>query len=83
MTILVALSNIAADQAKPTQKTMKRCQQLLDYMHYNPNTVICFQASDMILNVHSDALYLSVTKERSRAGEYFFLGSICAAQVNE
>ena len=30
----------------------------------------------MILNVHSDAFYLSAPKARSRAGRYFFLGSI-------
>ena len=30
----------------------------------------------MILNVHSDASYLSAPKARSRAGGYFFLGSI-------
>jgi hypothetical protein len=30
----------------------------------------------MILNVHSDALYLSAPKACSRAGGYFFLGSI-------
>jgi hypothetical protein len=30
----------------------------------------------MILNVHSDASYLTAPKARSRAGGYFFLGSI-------
>jgi hypothetical protein len=30
----------------------------------------------MILNVHSDASYLSTPKARSRAGDYFFLGSL-------
>ena len=30
----------------------------------------------MILNVHSDASYLSAPKARSRAGVYFFLGGI-------
>jgi hypothetical protein len=30
----------------------------------------------MILNVHSDALYLSAPKARNCAGGYFFLGSI-------
>ncbi len=33
-------------------------------------------ASDMILNIHSDALYLSAPKACSRAGGCFFLGSI-------
>jgi hypothetical protein len=30
----------------------------------------------MILNVHSDVSYLSAPKARSRAGGYFFLGSL-------
>ena len=29
----------------------------------------------MILNIHSDASYLSAPKARSRAGGFFFLGS--------
>ena len=30
----------------------------------------------MVLNVHSDASYLSASRARSRAGGYFFLGSL-------
>ena len=30
----------------------------------------------MILNLHSDASYLSAARGRSRAGGYFFLGSL-------
>ena len=58
----MALSAIAQDQAKPTEKTMQRVRQLLDYMHTNPNAIICFYASDMILNFHLDASYLSAGK---------------------
>ena len=45
-------------------------------MHSNPNAVIRFYASDMILNLHSDASYLTAPKGRSRAGGCFFLGSL-------
>ena len=38
--------------------------------------LIRYRASDMILNVHSDASYLSAPKARSRASGYFFLGSL-------
>ena len=72
----MALSAIAAEQAKPTQETMKRVHHLLDYMRSNPNAKIRFRASDMILNIHSDASYLTASKGRSRAGGYFFLGSL-------
>jgi len=75
-TILMALSAIAADQANPTERTQKRVTQFLDYMATHPDARIRFRASDMVLNVHSDASYLSAPKARSRAGGYFFLGSI-------
>jgi hypothetical protein len=45
-------------------------------MWTHPDAIIWYRASDMILNVHSDASYLSAPKARSRAGGYFFLGSI-------
>ena len=55
---------------------MERVNQLLDYMHTHPNAKIGFQASDMFLNIHSDASYLTAANARSRAGGYFFLGSL-------
>ena len=42
----------------------------------NPEAKICYYASDMVLNVHSDASYLTAPKAISRAGAHFFLGSI-------
>jgi hypothetical protein len=42
----------------------------------HPDAKIRYEASDMILNVHSDASYLSAPKAHSHAGVYFFLGSI-------
>ena len=45
-------------------------------MWTHPDARIRFRASDMILNVHSDASYLSAPKARSRAGGYYFLGSL-------
>ena len=75
MTILHALSAIASEQQTPTKRTVERVHQLLDYMATNPNAVVRFYASDMILNLHSDASYLSAGQGRSRAGGYFFLGS--------
>ena len=76
MTILLALNAIAGAQAAPTKNTLKRVHQLLNYMATNPNAVIRYRASDMILNAHSDASYLSAPRARSRAGGYFFLGSL-------
>ena len=52
---------------------MDEVQQLLVYLASNPNAIILYHASGMILFIHSDASYLSVTKARSRASGVFFL----------
>jgi hypothetical protein len=61
-TILMALANIATQQAAPTENTKKRVNQFLDYMWTHPDAIICYRASDMILNVHSNASYLSAPR---------------------
>jgi hypothetical protein len=75
-TILMTLLEIALQQAAPTENTMESVNQFLDYMWTHPDAIIWYHASDMILNVHSDALCLSAPKACSPAGGYFFLGSI-------
>ena len=76
LTILASLSEIAPQQAAPTENTMKKVNHFVDYMACNPRAVIRFYASDMILNCHSDASYLTAPNARSRAGGHFSLGSI-------
>jgi hypothetical protein len=74
MTVLMALSTIAVDQTKATERTMERCTQLLDYLAHHAEAKVSFRASDMILNIHSEASYLSEAKARSRACGHFFMG---------
>ena len=57
LTIQQPLNATIEEQSNPTEKTLERVSQLLDYMATNPDTVIRFYAPDMILNVHSDASY--------------------------
>jgi hypothetical protein len=45
-------------------------------MWTHPNAKIHYCASNMILNVHFDASYLSAPCTRSHASVYFFLGSL-------
>eukprot|EP00804_Cyclotella_cryptica_P002622 CCRYP_010444-RD/>CCRYP_010444-RD protein AED:0.34 eAED:0.29 QI:0/-1/0/1/-1/0/1/0/485 len=75
-TLLPGLSAIASEQAQATMLTMERCQHILDYCASNPEAKLRFRASDMILNIHSDASYLSATRARSQVAGYYFLGSI-------
>ena len=58
-TILTALKSIAAHQANPTEKTIQKVNQLLDYMVTHPDPIITYYAIDMVLAGHSDALRLS------------------------
>jgi hypothetical protein len=72
-TLLVALGAISSTQAQATQLTQDECLWVLDYIASNPDAVIRYHASDMVLYLHSDASYLSETRARSRAGGHFFL----------
>ena len=74
MTILMGLSLITVEQTKATERTMG---QFIDLLHYLPSiqdAKVRFHASDMVMNIHSDASYLSETKARSRACGHFFMG---------
>lgn len=75
MTILTALSSIASEQAQATERTVAKVNQLLDYLSTKPKAVVRFTKSNMILNIHSDASYLSESRARSRVAGQFFLGS--------
>ena len=75
LTTLVALSSIASEQTSATADTEKRVLQLLDYLHTHKDATLRYVASDMILNIHSDASYLSEPKARSRLGGTFFMGT--------
>eukprot|EP00804_Cyclotella_cryptica_P012525 CCRYP_017709-RA/>CCRYP_017709-RA protein AED:0.38 eAED:0.38 QI:0/0/0/1/1/1/2/0/312 len=70
-TMLPALGSLATQQSAPTQNTMSKIHQFLDYAMTHPDAMITYRASNMILAVHSGASYLSETKARSRAGGHF------------
>ena len=69
----MALSDIAASQAKATKSTMGALKQLLDYLTTHQKAETRYKESPMVLHVHSDGSYLSAPKARSRAAGYFFL----------
>ena len=45
-------------------------------MATHPDAIIRFYNLDMILQIHTDASYLTAPKSRSKAGGHFFLGSV-------
>jgi hypothetical protein len=73
--MLTALSSIASSQASPTKLTMHKVKLFLDYAATNPDAVLTYTASNMVLAVHSDASYLSEPKARSRAGGHFYMSN--------
>jgi hypothetical protein len=71
-TLLIALSSLASMQAAPTEYTMSLVKWLLNYVATQPNTVLVYKKSEMILAIHSDASYLSEASARSQVGGHFF-----------
>ena len=55
LTVPPALRSIASEQASVTENTEKKCTQFLDYLATHDNARIRYHASDMVLNIHSDA----------------------------
>ena len=58
-TLLATLSKIASRQSSATEDVAEAVTQLLDYVATHPNAGVRYVASDMVLNLHSDASYLS------------------------
>ncbi len=76
MTVLMALSTIASEQTVAMEQSFDRCTQLLDYLASNSNATVQYYASDMVMNIHLDASYLSDAKAQSRTCGHFFMGWI-------
>jgi hypothetical protein len=70
-TILPALSATATEQAKPTAKTMAMVKQLLDYCALQEEAIMTFKASNMVLQVHSNAGYTNEKNHSAGQGGIF------------
>jgi hypothetical protein len=77
-----ALSSLASQQANPMERTMVLCKQFLDFMATQEDAVLTYQASDMVLAIHSNALYLSEPESRSRAGGHMFMAGKDEIPIN-
>jgi hypothetical protein len=66
--MLVALSSLSSQQTKGTEHTAEDAVKFLNCCATHPESIIQFKKSDMILQCHSDASYLSESQARSRAG---------------
>jgi hypothetical protein len=75
-TVLASLSSIASEQSHVTEGTEKKVHQLLDYLTTRPDATVWYYASDMVLNIHSDASYLLEARAQSRVAGYYFMGGV-------
>ena len=73
-TMLKVLNTIARKQSAPTELTEQWADQILDYRATHPTATVTFKASDMQLNVYSDASYLNKPNARSPFAGCSFLG---------
>jgi hypothetical protein len=74
-TMNTALSSLASQQAKGTEQTAKDAGKFLNYCATHPDAKLRYQASNMILKIHSDALYLSESRACSRSAGHFYMGN--------
>eukprot|EP00957_Ditylum_brightwellii_P065391 4960628-Ditylum_brightwellii.AAC.1 len=72
-TMLVAISSITAQQAALTRNTVAEFFHLLNYAATQPDAVLRYHASGMVLHIHSDTSFMPKTKVHSHAGGYYFL----------
>ena len=77
-TILSALNKILEQQANLTQNNEAAITHFLDYAATNTTTIVQHKASDMILHIENDALYLSEPWASSRTGGRYYLRSLPA-----
>jgi hypothetical protein len=74
--MLIMLVNVLAwEQTRAKDATADEIIKLLNYCTMHPEATLSHHTSDMILNIHSDALYLSEREAKSRAGGGFYMGS--------
>jgi hypothetical protein len=71
LTVLMTLNGIAMEQTRAIEKTKAATKQMLDYLATHPDATIRYHASGMVLHIHSDAYYLSISDARSRLGGLF------------
>jgi hypothetical protein len=72
--ICTALHELGSIQSKPTQNDMLKMNRLLGYVSKYRNIAIRYHASNMILQLLSDASYLCRPKARSVYGTHAYLG---------
>ena len=72
-TMIVIVNELASQQLKLTQETVKKCNMLIYYARTYRNATIRYHASDMCLHIDSDASYLVQTQSISTVAGHVYL----------
>ena len=80
-TILMAVNDLAAQQANATITKEAHTHKLLNYLAIHPDASVTFKPSNMVLQVHSDASYLSVPNSSSHSEGYFSWVKLITTQM--
>jgi hypothetical protein len=67
-TLIMPVNVLASEQTKSTAATVDKIIKLLNYCTTHPEATLRYHASEIILNIHSDASYLSKMEAKSLAG---------------
>jgi hypothetical protein len=70
-TLIMPVNVLDSEQTTATADTANKIIKLLNYCTTHPDATLCYHASDMISNIHSDASYLSERESKSRADVFF------------
>jgi hypothetical protein len=81
-TLILPVNVLASDQTQATTATSDKVIKLLNYCATHTEAKLQYHASDMILNIHSDASYLSEREDNSRAEGFFTWEAILTAKTN-
>jgi hypothetical protein len=74
ITALEAVTTLSSLQSKPTASVLASQERLLGYLAKFPNHCRVIRPSSMLLQIHSDASYLSLPNSGSKAGGFHTLG---------
>jgi hypothetical protein len=72
--MLETVTRLASLQSQPTVNLMQSLDRLIGHVAKHPNNHRAIRPSNMLLQCHSDASYLSLPNSGSKAGGYITLG---------
>ena len=73
--MLVSLRDVVSTQNKSTENTYEDVVWLLNYAASHPISTIQYKASDMVFQIHTDASYLSVSRDHIQSGGHHYLSN--------